>query len=218
MEKFREIAAFLKRTDRKLFSNYLRTELNMLNRSKEMFVKIDHNDYSDILFSQDQIKYFFMPSRSPSISASKKKLVLQSIFYLFTDIEHFEKKHGKPKVQMEPDFDETITNHQRKEFEMITENTQRDKLSANDARELGRLKNEKRKWDDSISAAVKIGISCQKLQLEGHEITRANLTDEIFKLGYKKLPDTTIDKIWKAIPESYRKKAGRPSKEKEKKY
>nr|BDD46989.1 hypothetical protein 7 [Desulfobacteraceae bacterium] len=83
-----------------------------------------------------------------------------------------------------------------------------------DAQELGRLKREKSGWDDSIKAAVKIGIFCNQLSTKNIEITKNKLTDEIYKLGYKDLPKTTIEKIWKAIPEKYRKKAGRPAKEK----
>ena len=97
---------------------------------------------------------------------------------------------------------------------MIPGNTQRDKLSANDARELGRLRTEKHKWDDSISAAVQIGILCRELSEESQQITRAMLEDKIHIFGYKDLPKTTIEKIWKAIPDQHRKKAGRPSKEK----
>jgi hypothetical protein len=85
------------------------------------------------------------------------------------------------------------------------------RFTAQDARELGRLRTEKSKWDDSIKASVRIGIFCGELLEKGIEIKRDELKDKIHELGLK-LPNTTIDKIWKAIPEKYRKKAGAPQK------
>ena len=105
-----------------------------------------------------------------------------SIIFIKSDIEKFESKH--------PEISQTT-------------------LGANDARELGRLKREKIKWDDSIAAAVNIGFFCSKLD---HPIKRDELKDKIYFNGYKDPPDTTIEKIWKAIPETLKKKAGRPSK------
>jgi hypothetical protein len=78
-------------------------------------------------------------------------------------------------------------------------------MDAEDARELGRLRGEKTKWDASILAAVQAGIHCSEMD---DEITRDQLTDFIVKI--EKLPDTTIDKIWQALPDKYKKKAGRP--------
>jgi len=80
-------------------------------------------------------------------------------------------------------------------------------MASKDARELGRLRDEKKKWDASIRAAVETGIHCASL---GNVITTAQLTDFIVKI--EKLPDTTIDKIWQALPDKYKKKAGRPKK------
>jgi len=80
-------------------------------------------------------------------------------------------------------------------------------MGAEDARELGRLRAEKKKWDASIRAAVQVGIHCSEID---DVITRDELTDFIVKI--ETLPDTTIDKIWQALPEKYRKKAGRPKK------
>jgi hypothetical protein len=85
-------------------------------------------------------------------------------------------------------------------------------LQPDEARELGRLRNEKSKWDNSVEAAVHIGIYCKELDKKGHKITRSMLIDEINVIGFKDLPTTTIEKIWKAIPQKFRKKAGRPPK------
>jgi hypothetical protein len=70
------------------------------------------------------------------------------------------------------------------------------------------LRIEKKKWDASIVAAVHIGIFCEKLD---HPITRSELENEIFKIS--DLPYTTIEKIWRTIPDKYRKSAGRPKKQ-----
>ncbi len=81
-------------------------------------------------------------------------------------------------------------------------------LSAKEKRELGRLQREKAKWDKSIEAAVHVGLFCAG---QDDQVTRAQLVDEIYKID-PTLPKTTIDKIWKAIPEQYRKGAGAPKK------
>jgi hypothetical protein len=80
-------------------------------------------------------------------------------------------------------------------------------IAGEDARELGRLRAEKKKWEASILAAVQAGIHCS--EMDG-VITRDQLTDFILKI--QNLPYTTIDKIWNALPDKYKKKAGRPKK------
>jgi hypothetical protein len=87
-------------------------------------------------------------------------------------------------------------------------------LLPKEARELGRLKLEKSKWHDSIKASVLIGLFCKEQEEKQIKITRDMLTGKLFELGFGELPDTTIEKIWKALPEKCRKKAGRPTKNK----
>jgi len=82
-------------------------------------------------------------------------------------------------------------------------------LTAKDARELGRLKNEQEKWYRSIEAAVQVGIFCANL---GRTVVKREVVDEVIKMD-RDIPDTTIDKMWKALPDKYRKGAGRPRKE-----
>ncbi|MBC2713538.1 MAG: hypothetical protein HGJ94_21830 [Desulfosarcina sp.] len=81
-------------------------------------------------------------------------------------------------------------------------------LNGKDRQELGRLRNEKQKWDDSIAAAVRIGIFCKEI---AEPLKKDVLTDKISDMGYH-LPDTTIIKIWRSVPEEFRKKAGAPRK------
>jgi len=78
-------------------------------------------------------------------------------------------------------------------------------LTAEDTRELGRLRRQKGKWDSSIIAALHIGMYCAGLE---HPIIRAEFTDEVYKIN-DKIPDTTIDIILRAIPKDLRKDAGR---------
>lgn len=85
-------------------------------------------------------------------------------------------------------------------------------LSGKESQELGRLKREKSKWDESIEASVQIGLYCKEQSEKGSKITRDMLVDKIVELGFGDLPNTTIEKIWKAIPEKYRKQVGRPRK------
>lgn len=81
-------------------------------------------------------------------------------------------------------------------------------LTDKEKRRLGQLLREKVKWDKSLEAAVHIGLFCAQLN---HHITRAELEDEIYKID-PDLPNTTVDRIWRAIPEQHRKAAGRPKK------
>jgi hypothetical protein len=82
------------------------------------------------------------------------------------------------------------------------------KLSAEEARELGRLRNEKHNWDRSIAIAIEVGRFCAC-----HEglIMKNEVFDHIFKID-KNIPNTTIEKIWKLIPPAFKKKAGSPRK------
>jgi len=79
-----------------------------------------------------------------------------------------------------------------------------------EAREYGMLKRAREKWDASIEASILIGMHCENLKRSGKQIKRKDLKDKLFELEFKDLPDTTIEKIWKSIPQSIRKGAGRP--------
>lgn len=83
------------------------------------------------------------------------------------------------------------------------------RLSAKDAQELGRLREEKLKWDSSIVAAAHVGIFCATI---GRPVVRREVDDEIYKVD-PQIPKTTMDKLWKALPNKYKKGAGRPKKE-----
>ena len=62
------------------------------------------------------------------------------------------------------------------ENDWLLSNDDTEKLTSNDARELGRLRKEKTKWDSSVDVAVQIGLYCAHLQ---ERITRAQLQDKI---------------------------------------
>lgn len=83
------------------------------------------------------------------------------------------------------------------------------KLTPEDARELGFLRKEKSKWNASIVAAVRVAIFCSTL---GRPVLRKEVMDEIWGIDGK-IPESTIEKIWKALPEKYKKGAGRPRNE-----
>lgn len=82
------------------------------------------------------------------------------------------------------------------------------KMDAKDKRKLGQLRREKEKWNSSIDVAVKIGIFCQQ---ENRVFNRHEIEDEVFRID-KNLPHTTFERIWKAIPQQYKSKGGRPKK------
>jgi hypothetical protein len=84
------------------------------------------------------------------------------------------------------------------------------KSTAGSAAELGSLRTEKEKWDASIVAATEIGL----LFYEGG-LTKPTTRDafmEEFRDKVGGLPDTTIEKIYKALPPEYRHKGGKPKK------
>ncbi len=94
--------------------------------------------------------------------------------------------------------------------ESITIEDEKESLTPNEKRELGRLRNEKIKWDSSIKAATIAGIFCGT---QSQLITKKKLRKELesHKL-YLNLSDTTFEKIWKAIPEKHKNLGGRPRK------
>ena len=81
-------------------------------------------------------------------------------------------------------------------------------LSGKDARLLGQLKREKENWDNSLAVAVQIGIFCAQ---EDREVKRDEIFDSAYKLD-KNITKATIEKIWKAIPVEFKKRAGAPKK------
>ncbi len=82
-------------------------------------------------------------------------------------------------------------------------------LGPKDARELGLLRKQREKMESSIEVAVHVGIFCSTT---GHPIIRREIEDVVFGLD-QKIPDVNIDKMWRVIPEKFKKGAGRPKKE-----
>ena len=81
-------------------------------------------------------------------------------------------------------------------------------LTGEERRELGQLRTEKKKWDASIIASVKIGLFVSE---QTGPLKRDDVKNELYKID-SSLPDTTFEMIWKAIPDKYRHKGGRPRK------
>ncbi len=84
-------------------------------------------------------------------------------------------------------------------------------LLKKESQELGRLRREIERWNISIDAAVKSALHFSKSKAP---VKRDELKDFIYRECNKKVTDTAIDKIWKALPERLKKNAGRPKKEK----
>lgn len=68
-------------------------------------------------------------------------------------------------------------------------------IDGKERQELGRLREEKKKWDKSIEAAVHATLFCHGKE-QGKEITRDKLKDELYQFN---LPHTTFEKIWGAL-------------------
>jgi hypothetical protein len=82
-------------------------------------------------------------------------------------------------------------------------------LAEVEAHELTELRKQKAKWDSSIAAAVLAGVHFANL---GRQIIRDELQDFINGMD-SNIPNTTINEIWKALPDKYKKGPGRPKKE-----
>lgn len=94
-------------------------------------------------------------------------------------------------------------------IEVSVEKESYESLSGSDKSNLERLKRESSKWEEAIVAAVKASWNYSQLE-EGEIITRAVFERYIYSEGHKTLPTTTIDKIWKALPERIKSRGGRP--------
>ncbi len=119
------------------------------------------------------------------------------------DISRIEPSYG-PELLFRPQDIEKY----EEENDWIVSDDNRSSVSGKEAQELGRLRKEKAKWNSSIVAAVQIGLSCGNLE---ERITRAQLQDKVYEID-SDIPNTVIDKIWKALPENVKQQAGRPPK------
>ena len=88
---------------------------------------------------------------------------------------------------------------------------QNDPLTGGERKELGQLKREKEKWDDSIRATV---VATQYCVSQGRPVTRDETWNELRNHRLGEIPGTTFEKIWKAIPQKCRHAGGRPKKAK----
>ena len=85
-------------------------------------------------------------------------------------------------------------------------------LSAKEKRELGTLRNEKKKSLRALEVATKMGIIVNDHYTNNNRpITRTIFNDLLLKHDCFDIPFTTIDKIRKSLPEKCRHKGGRPS-------
>ncbi len=81
-------------------------------------------------------------------------------------------------------------------------------LTAKERRELGQLRIEKQKWNESISAAVAAGFHFANWP-DGKTFTKDQLERFIREAGYKSLPDSTVAKIRSALPDEMKNRGGR---------
>jgi len=114
---------------------------------------------------------------------------MTDLLFMRTDIEDFE------KVNELPAKDESDANNI--------------KVTGKDGRELGRLRDEQRRWHSSIAASVHVGLFCASM---GRPVVRKEVNDLVNNID-RAIPFTTIDKMWKALPDKYKKGAGRPRNE-----
>ena len=85
-------------------------------------------------------------------------------------------------------------------------------LTGKERRELGTLRQEKKKWDRSIEAAVHASLFCKEKKDKGSKATRKELEDELSKQGLD-IPQDTFNKIWNRLRHSeLTHEGGRPPK------
>ncbi len=121
----------------------------------------------------------------------KTKYIYMMAFALI-DVELYERRHPEYKPQEDPELEP---------------------LNGRESRELGQLRKEKLKWDESLKAAVHIGIFCSNKK-DG-SVTKAMVYDELNKYD-SSLQESTIERIRNAIPDKCRKGSGRPPKDSQK--
>lgn len=139
----------------------------------------------------DQVSYLHL---EPEPQDDKKYHYLKDVLFLREQAQGYGKKIGMPPIDPNSYEDK---------------NAEQAALSGKERQELGRLKHEKEKWDASIHASVAVAVYCIERSSENPENrpTRKEIADFLFKF---KLPDTTTNKIIKAIPTKYRHSGGRP--------
>ena len=85
-------------------------------------------------------------------------------------------------------------------------------LSVSEKRELGRLRKKSEKIDKMLKVSVSIGLAIQANEFE-YKLTKPALKEFVRKCGFPELEGrTTIDDIWKVIPEDYKNMTGGDSK------
>jgi hypothetical protein len=114
---------------------------------------------------------------------------MTDLLFMPTEIEEFEKVNDLP-IKYEPEANN---------IEMM----------AKENRELGQLRREKNKWDNSIAAAVQVGVYCANL---GRALMRREVVDFVNNID-NAIPLSAIEQMWKALPIKYRKGSGRPREE-----
>ncbi|MGE4471141.1 MAG: hypothetical protein AB7D47_13485 [Desulfovibrio sp.] len=81
----------------------------------------------------------------------------------------------------------------------------------NEKRELGFLRVEQSKRNRAILAAVKLTVDITRsYDLTKSPITRKDFSALSAKAGFHDVPDTSMEIIWKALPEEFRHRGGRP--------
>ena len=121
---------------------------------------------------------------------------LGEVYFPKNDIHEYEKKHPELKPQEKTLVEQT---------ESQDDNSP---LDSNERQELGRLRNEKIKWDASIKVALEIG---RWLASVSKKIKKAEFDNKVYRLN-SKLPNSTRDKIWSIVSSDYKNTAGRPKK------
>jgi len=149
------------------------------------------------IMSQDLPAYYTFGGWFDPLSPQAQNLEInpKDYIYLKSEVEELEIRKpwlSKGTIESDDDNQQSLDGKERKKF--------------------GQLKREKEKWDASIKAAVTIGIFCQK---QKKKMTRKEIWDKIYKAD-PNIHNTTIEKIWKAIPKQYRTTGGRPKKSEEK--
>lgn len=97
--------------------------------------------------------------------------------------------------------------HLHQEPRRQKDNKKTERLASKEARELGQLRTEKQKWDKSIKVTAHAVLFATK---QGRRITREELWKELEREKLDDIPNTTFERIWKAIPEELRNLGGRP--------
>jgi len=151
----------------------------------------------------EKIRWQENKKREEEINQATGMYAFRKFTFKVEDVLEFEKQLIPSKTILIDDKERAELERLRTEIKELTE-TRKD-LDGNEHRELGRLRQEKEKWNASREAGIHAALFCQK---KGGNVKRKELWNELFQFG---IPEDAMRKIWNVLRQKKLTKGpGRP--------